>query len=93
MRRYLMIGFPLLLLVAFGIWYAGWLEQPSSAGLVPMDQVPQEFLMTAHQQLPEVKFDKVWKLRNGNYEIRGKDNRGRAREVELNAKGEVVEVD
>ena len=63
------------------------------AGLIPMDQLPAGYLDIAKQKLPQVKFDKVWRLANGNYEIRGKDAKGKVREVELNAQGEVVEVD
>jgi hypothetical protein len=65
----------------------------SDAGLIPMDQLPDGYLDIAKQQLPQVKFDKVWRLSNGNYEIRGKDAKGKVREVELDSRGAVVEVD
>jgi hypothetical protein len=61
--------------------------------LVPLDKVPEAFLKTAKEKLPEVTFDHARKLPNGNYEIRGKAKNGKVREVELNAAGEVVEVE
>jgi hypothetical protein len=61
--------------------------------MVPLDQVPQPFLKTAKETLPEVTFDHARKLPNGNYEIRGKAKNGKVREVELNSSGEVVEIE
>jgi hypothetical protein len=69
------------------------LRSESAVGLVPINELPAGYLETAQHTLPQVKFDKVWRLANGNYEIRGKDAKGKVREVELNAQGEVVEVD
>jgi len=92
MRRYLLIGVLLIAALALGVWSFGF-GGASDAGLVPLEQLPPGFLNTARRELPQVKFDRAWKLRNGNYEIRGKDARGKAREVELNEKGAVVEVD
>jgi hypothetical protein len=94
MRKYIVGGSALLaVLTGMLLYFGGFVGGASDAGLVPMDQVPPGFLDIARKELPAVKFDKVWKLRNGNYEIRGKDAKGKAREVEVNAKGEVVEVD
>jgi hypothetical protein len=58
-----------------------------------LEQVPAAMLETAKHKLPDVKFDTAWKLPNGNHEIRGKNKRGKIREVELNPAGEVVEID
>jgi hypothetical protein len=65
----------------------------SQGEMVPLDQVPQPFLKTAKEKLPEVTFDHARKLPNGNYEIRGKAKNGKVREVELNSSGEVVEIE
>jgi hypothetical protein len=92
MRRYALIGLLLIAALAAGVMSFGF-GGATEAGLVPLDQLPGGFLNTARKELPKVKFDKAWRLRNGNYEIRGKDTNGKAREVELNAKGIVVEVD
>ena len=84
MRRLLPIG--VLLLCGCG-------PDRSGAGLVPLDQLPPGYLDTAKKTIPGVKFDTVWKLKNGNYEIQGKDKNGKRREVELSSSGEVVEIE
>jgi hypothetical protein len=60
---------------------------------VPPDQVPPAMLDRAKQELPDVKFDAAWRLPNGNYEVRGKNKRGKIREVEFNPSGDVVEIE
>jgi len=65
----------------------------SQGELVPLDQVPEPFLKTAKEKLPDVTFDHARKLPNGNYEIRGKAKNGKVREVEVNPAGEVVEIE
>jgi hypothetical protein len=65
----------------------------SKAVIVPLAEVPEAFVKKAKDTLPEVKFDHARKLPNGNYEIRGKLKNGKVREVELNASGEVVEIE
>jgi hypothetical protein len=92
MRWLVVIG--VLLAAAIVGWMAyGTSNSPSDAGVVPLDQLPPGFLDTARKELPQAKFDKAWRLKNGNYEIRGKDAKGKAREVELDPKGAIVEVD
>jgi hypothetical protein len=49
----------------------------------------------ARKQLPGLEFDRAYKIDiNGRdaYEIRGKDSRGKIREVEVSQDGEVIEV-
>ena len=61
--------------------------------VVTLDQVPEAFVKTAQETLPEVTFDHARKLPNGNYEIRSKMTNGKVREVEVNSVGEVVEIE
>jgi hypothetical protein len=93
MRRYVFLGLLLAGLLGAGVIAYSHFDSRSDAGLVSMDQLPAGFLDRAKKELPQVKFDKAWKLKNGNYEIRGRDARGKAREVELDANGAVVEID
>jgi hypothetical protein len=93
MRKWLLIGGLLVAVVVVGLLVYNSLAEGPVAGVVSLDQLPAGYLDIAKKELPQVKFDTVWRLKNGNYEIRGKDARGKAREVELNAKGTVVEVD
>jgi hypothetical protein len=93
MRHPVLVAFIAIAVVAIGGLSFYGLSGKPDAGLVPLDQLPTGFLDSARKQLPHVKFDKAWKLSNGNYEIRGKDAKGKVREVELNSNGELVEVD
>jgi hypothetical protein len=84
MRRLLLIGLVLL---------CGCGQGHSDAGAVPLDQLPPGFLDTAKKTLPNVKFEKAWKLANGTYEIQGRDKNGKRREVEVSSSGEVVDIE
>jgi hypothetical protein len=67
----------------------------SDAGrvVVPFDQLPPPLLKAAKDKLPDVTFNEAWRKPNGVYEIRGKNKQGKIREVEVNAKGEVVDIE
>jgi hypothetical protein len=60
---------------------------------VPFDQVPPNLIKIAQEQLPDVKFDHARKLPNGVYEIRGKGDKGKVREVEVSPEGKVLEIE
>jgi hypothetical protein len=69
---------------------------PKSDDIVPIDQVPANVMEVARKQLPGYTFDTVYKMKidgKDAYEVRGKDKRGKVREVELSAKGEVIAVE
>ena len=71
-------------------------EQPEPAHSVPIDQVPPKLMEVARKELPGLKFDRAYKIEvNGKdaYEIRGKDSRGKIREVEVSQDGAVIEVE
>ncbi len=61
--------------------------------LIPLEKVPENFLTTAKQTLPEVTFDQALKRSDGSYEVRGKDKNGKVRDVEFSATGEIIEVE
>ena len=92
------LSYWLLLLVlivggAVGLAFAYAAYYDSKAIIMPLDQVPEPFVKKAKETLPEVNFDHARKLPNGNYELRGKMNNGKVREVEVNPSGEVVEIE
>jgi hypothetical protein len=45
------------------------------------------------RELPDVTFDRAVIKANGIYEINGKDKKGKVRDVEMTAAGEVTEVE
>jgi hypothetical protein len=69
--------------------------EQENARSVPIDQVPPRIMEVARKQLPGLEFDRAFKIDiNGKdaYEIRGKDSRGKIREVEVSQDGQVIEV-
>ncbi len=69
---------------------------PESDPIVPLDQVPPKVMEVARNALPGFTFDTVYKMRidgKDAYEVRGKDKRGKAREVEVSAAGKVLAIE
>ena len=70
--------------------------QPKSDPVVPIEEVPPKVMDVARKQLPGFTFDTVYKMKidgKDAYEVRGKDKRGKVREVEVSADGEVIAVE
>jgi len=72
--------------------FAGCSHAPSGAP-ISLDQVPPSIMKISQDKLPDVKFDRAVKRADGSYEISGKDKKGKVRDVELTANGEVTEVE
>lgn len=85
MRRYV-LGV-ILLLTFSGCGEGG------KAQVLTLDQVPKDMMATAKEKLPEVTFDQAIKKGNGVIEVRGKDTKGKVRDIEFSPSGEVVEVE
>jgi hypothetical protein len=69
---------------------------PQSDPVVPIEQVPPKVMDVARRELPGFTFDTVYKMKiegKDAYEVRGKDKRGKVREVEVSAEGEVIAVE
>ncbi len=63
---------------------------------IPIEDVPPAVLKAAKDKLPDVTFDAAYRETfEGKqvYEVRGKTKAGKTREVEVNDKGEVVNVE
>lgn len=61
--------------------------------LVPLESVPANVMDIAKEKLPEVNFDQALKRADGSYEIRGKDKKGKVRDIEMKADGEILEIE
>jgi len=81
---------PILVVVACLVGCEGKVEKTE---MVPLEQVPAAAMKAAKEKLPDVKFESVWKTKNGNYEVRGKAANGRVRNLQVTDAGKVVEVD
>jgi hypothetical protein len=84
----------LLGLVLLAGWGCG--ESVERLEAVPLDQLPPGSLEAAKKELPGVNFDQARKAKfNGQdaFEIRGKDKRGKIREVEVSTSGQILEIE
>jgi hypothetical protein len=71
-------------------------HEPTSDQIVPIESVPPNVLEVARKQLPGLTFDTAYKMKiegKDAYEVRGKDKRGKIREVEVSATGEVLAIE
>lgn len=78
-----------MLLMVFAL---GCENEPKSDDIVPIESVPPKVMEAARKELPGLTFDTVYKMKidgKDAYEVRGKDKRGKVREVEVSATGEV----
>jgi hypothetical protein len=83
-------------IVAFACAFGCEGAPPKGDPLVPIEQVPPKVMEVARKQLPGITFDTVYKMKiegKDAYEVRGKDTRGKVREVEVSADGEVIAVE
>ena len=85
-------------IIAFGFAFASGCgsSPPKSDPVVPIEEVPPKVMDVARKQLPGFTFDTVYKMKiegKDAYEVRGKDKRGKVREVEVSADGEVIAVE
>jgi hypothetical protein len=71
----------------------GCSEAPKKAERLAVKDVPENLMTIAKEKLPGVTFDQVIRKSSGVYEIIGKDETGKVREVELTPEGEVVEIE
>ena len=85
-----------LLVVLLMVVVVGCENEPKSDDIVPIEQVPANVMEVARKQLPGYTFDTVYKMKidgKDAYEVRGKDKRGKVREVEVSATGEVIAIE
>ena len=82
--------------VLLSVVVAGCESEPKSDDIVPIEQVPPNVMEAARKQLPGYKLDTAYKMKidgKDAYEVRGKDKKGKVREVEVSATGEVLAIE
>jgi hypothetical protein len=84
MMRCLLLGLALI---------CGCSKSDKEYTVFPIDEAPSGMLEIAQKELPDVTFDTARKLKNGNVELRGKNKKGKVREVEFDSTGNVVEIE
>ncbi len=61
---------------------------------ITVDKVPASVMEVAKKELPGVEFEQAWSGKSGGeaaYEIRGRNEKGKTREVRISASGKVLE--
>ena len=69
---------------------------PDGDEVVPIASIPANLMEIAKKELPGVNFTEAFKMKVSGkdaFEIRGKDKRGKVREIELSLTGEVLEIE
>jgi uncharacterized membrane protein YkoI len=87
----LSLALPLILFVSVGCE-----NEPKADQIVSLEQVPAKVLEAARKELPGYTFDTAYKMKidgKDAYEIRGKDKRGKVREVEVSPTGEILGIE
>jgi hypothetical protein len=75
---------------------AGCENEPTSDQIIPIESVPPNVMEVARKQLPGLTFDTAYKMKidgKDAFEVRGKDKRGKVREVEVSTAGEVLAIE
>ncbi len=80
----------LLLVLTLG---TGCGESAGGKEVIPLDQVPENVMKVAKEKLPDVTFDKAWRKKNGEFEVSGKDKKGKVREIDMKPDGTVTEIE
>ena len=65
----------------------------SQSQAISINDVPKNLLEIAKEKLPDVTFDQAVKKSNGVLEVRGKDKKGKVRDIEFSKTGEIVEIE
>jgi hypothetical protein len=60
---------------------------------ISLEKVPDNTLKIAKERLPTVNFEQAIKRSDGSYEVRGKDKNGKIRDIDISARGEILEVE
>ena len=69
---------------------------PDGDEVVPIESIPANLMEIAKKELPGITFNEAFKMKvDGKeaFEIRGKDKRGKVREIELTTTGEIIEIE
>ena len=78
--------------IVFAILLVGC-GKPAIKEPIAFDKVPEIVLKTAKEKLPGVTFNRAVIKPNGEYELFGKDAKGKVREIDITPEGVVTEIE
>jgi hypothetical protein len=95
MRKSYVLALVVVLVIGGGVAaYYGYYQIPGvGKDVIQLDQVPDNVMQVAKEQLPDVTFDKAWRKKNGEYEVSGKDKKGKIREIDIKPDGTITEIE
>jgi hypothetical protein len=67
--------------------------KPAIKEPIALDKVPEIVMKTAKEKLPGITFNRAVIKPNGEYELFGKDAKGKIREIDITPAGVVTEVE
>ena len=82
-----------VVILALVLGLVGCGESAGARENIPLDQVPENVMKVAKDNLPDITFDKAWRKKNGEYEVSGKDKKGKVREIDIKPDGTVTEIE
>lgn len=68
-------------------------SESAKAKSLPLEEVPDNVMTVAKEKLPDIKFEQAVRLSDGTYEVIGKDQRGKVREIEISPDGKVLQIE
>jgi hypothetical protein len=84
---------PLAMMLSLVLAFGSGCSQSAKKVPIPLDQVPENLIKIAKEKLPGVNFDKAFKEANGDFELIGKDKKGKVREIDVSPSGEVTQIE
>ena len=87
--RYLLLSLTLFLFLLVG----GGCSQTKKKEPMTMEKVPESVMKIAKEKLPDVTFERAFREPNGDYELIGKDKKGKVREIDISPAGEVTQLE
>ena len=67
--------------------------KPAVKEPIALDKVPDVVMKTAKEKLPGITFNRALLKPNGEYELFGKDAKGKVREIDITPEGVVTEIE
>jgi hypothetical protein len=84
---------PMFLALVMLVTVVGCSGQQKKKEPLPLDQVPEAVMKVAKEKLPNVTFQRAFKEPNGDFELIGKDKKGKTREIDVSPSGEVTQIE
>lgn len=83
----------LVLVALLGIAAVGCGGSGSGKSSMKMEDVPPDVMKAAKEKMPEVSFTEAFREKNGDFELRGKDKKGKVVEIDVSPDGKTTKIE